>query len=372
LVLACAGLTLAGTGGLAVAEAHVVGPAFETYEAMNSPVAGYGGWLVWSRAERWGPRPYIFRYRLVALHQGRLRVLSVRRRSVPFDVDVGPDARGRVVAVYSRCRTEPAPFGITDPSPHYRTGVDCRLYEYDLAAGRERRLVVPVPRHGSLFMPTIWRDRLAYAVSVSQSPHARKPVRLYVRVGERRPVRVPGGPRDGYYNEGAAAGPTGLDLWGDRLVYTWTYNARRVRCGYDGPNSKYGPTTNTVLVVERVAQRGGRHVLAHGGCPEDGNVDILSDPRLPAPGRITYVVFSRTGGPGFVRRLDLRSGTCREGRSREAINDYAEDGAGTSLTQTYVPEHTPAVHLTTAALDFSALAPKCPTPRSQPAPPSAG
>ena len=107
----------------------------EEHQQFGAPVAGFGGWLLWSRYD--AKRRV---YRLVGLHEGRVRTLAIRSRSVPFDVDLGPDARGRTVAVYSRCREEPVTGPPVGPFPFYRTGRGCRLYEYRFSSARERRL----------------------------------------------------------------------------------------------------------------------------------------------------------------------------------------------------------------------------------------
>jgi hypothetical protein len=71
-------------------------------------------------------------YRLTARVDGRVRSLPVRSRGAPFDVDLGPDGHGSVVAAYSRCRREPdyvLPDGSL-PQPTYSRGVACDIYRY--------------------------------------------------------------------------------------------------------------------------------------------------------------------------------------------------------------------------------------------------
>ena len=57
----------------------------------------YAGQVAWSEQITQGVNV------LVRWRAGRVDRLPVRSRKVPFDLDVGPDARGRAVAVYSRC-----------------------------------------------------------------------------------------------------------------------------------------------------------------------------------------------------------------------------------------------------------------------------
>src|SRR3954454_12318065 len=70
--------------------------------ADPTPIASYGGRLVFSRADGRG------RFELVQRRgDGPVAPVGVPSRDVPFDVDVGPTPGGRVLAVYPRCETEP-------------------------------------------------------------------------------------------------------------------------------------------------------------------------------------------------------------------------------------------------------------------------
>jgi hypothetical protein len=67
----------------------------------------------------------------------------VASRGVPFDVNLGFDARGRIVAAYSRCAGEPALHGGANPRgggglPQYATGRGCTIRLLDLATGSEQ------------------------------------------------------------------------------------------------------------------------------------------------------------------------------------------------------------------------------------------
>lgn len=68
-------------------------------------------------------------YHLTALVDGAARRLPVAPRTVPFDVNMGPDSRGRPVAVYSRCAREPELAAAGDslwaPYPPYTAGRGC-------------------------------------------------------------------------------------------------------------------------------------------------------------------------------------------------------------------------------------------------------
>ena len=151
-------------------------------------VSAYHGTVAYSRLD-----PRAGKWSLVV--NGRTARISPR--SAPFDVDLGPDASGRTVAVYSRCAKDPNPnFG--DGAMHYPDGYaqGCRVYLYDPATDRER----PVA-NASGFMPAIWRNTVVYAVGSA----------LYARVNG-RVHRLDDGPR------GRDVTFTGIDLAGTRVA----------------------------------------------------------------------------------------------------------------------------------------------------------
>src|SRR4051812_15560360 len=119
-----------------------------------TPVSAYHGTLAYSRLDKargtWS---------LVLRDRGRDALAPVRPRTVPFDVDLGPDAGGRTVAVYSRCATEPNRYQGADAIVY--PGGDargCQVYLYDPASRRERAIA-----GADGYMPAVWRTNLAYA-----------------------------------------------------------------------------------------------------------------------------------------------------------------------------------------------------------------
>jgi opacity protein-like surface antigen len=110
--------------------------------ARDTPVAAFDGVAAWSEYDQ-----ATARYHLVIYQGGqpaRARLAASRR---PFDVSLGPDARGRVVALYTRCR-----HGVRD----------CDVYRYAVKARREQRLgSVSSPEMDEAW-PTQWRDRVAF------------------------------------------------------------------------------------------------------------------------------------------------------------------------------------------------------------------
>lgn len=102
---------------------------------VRSPIGAYGGWVVWSArvSGGWG---------LDAYHEGEVKGLRVTPRAQPFDVDLGRNASGEVVATFSRCVK----------TPRYQAdlfleleGVGCRVHVLNLASGRERTPAIPHP-----------------------------------------------------------------------------------------------------------------------------------------------------------------------------------------------------------------------------------
>lgn len=117
--------------------------------AKDTPIAAYGGMLAWSSYDAASGR-----YALVIRRGGV--TAAARARSAPraFDVSLGPDTSGRVVALYTRCRV--AARGRT---PEHR----CDVYRYDLRSRAERKLAsVSSPSFDEAW-PAQWRDRIAFA-----------------------------------------------------------------------------------------------------------------------------------------------------------------------------------------------------------------
>lgn len=157
-----------------------------------TPIAAYGGHLVWSRPDGAGG------FRLVQrVGNGPVKRLPIPARSVPFDVDLGPTSGGHVLAVYTRCATEPMPSkpfdGVIEGSliPDYYSGRGCDVYKLDLNGGREARYTKVNASDASEFWPTYWKGRLGFARVYD---NGRGGSHLYVKdVASSRPSeRLPG------------------------------------------------------------------------------------------------------------------------------------------------------------------------------------
>jgi hypothetical protein len=204
-------------------------PAHATVTLATEPVAtklsAYGGVMAWSH---WNAARAV--YQLQAYIHGRVRVLPVRPRHVPFDVDLGPDSHGRVVAVYSRCAAGEPPavwtLGWTGARATLPRG--CIIYEYDFGKRQERRIHAVVGS-GSTYLPTIWRDELAYvrvssrgAPRLFEQPLTRPSVVVQHgstrvrRTGRITAIALPGG-----NSSATGPGPESLDLAGGQLAAGW-------------------------------------------------------------------------------------------------------------------------------------------------------
>ena len=150
-----------------------------------TPIAAYGGRLVWSRPDGAGGFELVQR-----VGDGPVTRLPIPSRSVPFDVDLGPTSGGRVLAVYTRCATEPtlSSWGI----PEYQTGRGCDVYKLDLQGGREERYTKVNASDATEFWPTYWKGRLGFARVYDNGPRVSY---VYVKdVASSRPSeRLPGG-----------------------------------------------------------------------------------------------------------------------------------------------------------------------------------
>lgn len=203
-----------------------------------TPIAAYKGRLVWSRPDGSG------RYELVQrIGNGAVTALKIAHRTVPFDVDLGPTSKGGVLAVYSRCKTEPLPETGLDPEGvQYQYGHHCDIYKFDFSTGKEAAYTKANASDASEFWPTYWKGRLAFGRAYDDKP--RNPY-VYVKdVESSAPSeQQSGGPRG---KPGDKSAPVQLELYGSRLAFQW----------------RYATTAGTGTVFElRVDEIGGKHYL---------------------------------------------------------------------------------------------------------------
>jgi hypothetical protein len=219
--------------------------AAETVATVQRPatVSSFEGRLVWSAFD-----PARNGYLLMTRVGGLTTTVPVTPRSVPFDVDLGPDRLGVTVAVYSRCRREPGLTtaignAIINQFPDWRSGRGCDLYKFDFDEGRETRVRGASTIRNSEFLPSIWRNRIAFA-RVFERRAGRRGQRAYLyrasTTGRGGSTHFPAGPRGtGRFcsvGQGKRVcrvpvelGPTALDLHERRLAFAWT-TTRRDSC----------------------------------------------------------------------------------------------------------------------------------------------
>jgi hypothetical protein len=224
LPLLVAGLAL-GAAPAALAQQDVAPVADPT------PIASYGGHLVFSRADAAG------RFELVQrTGDGPVVPVGVPPRSVPFDVDVGPTSGGHVLAVYTRCASEPKANGGFPAITEYQTGKGCDVYKADLAGGGETRYTKVNASDGTEFWPTYWKGRVGFARVYD---HKRDYPYLYVKtVASGAPSeRMPGGRRQecqgGRCSDDDKSVPQALELYGTRLAFAWRFQGLSEGPDYD-------------------------------------------------------------------------------------------------------------------------------------------
>src|SRR3954451_8682286 len=165
--------------------------------ARPTPVSAYAGHLVWSQYD-----PALAAFRLMETHAStsgpQTAALPVPPRRVPFDADIGPDARGAPTVVYSRCTTEPQLAGVDLPGPAglpvWATGRGCDVYRYRLGDPAETRDAQINTGSSSEFLPTLWRSRIGFARRY-ESREGTRGVYPYLYVRGPATERQPGGQR---------------------------------------------------------------------------------------------------------------------------------------------------------------------------------
>jgi len=205
-------------------------------EPYASKLAAYRGVLAWSH---WNAT--LGQFQLMARYGGADHVLPVAGRSVPFDVDLGPDASGHTVAVYSRCRRDRSAWTLGASFASFAAPGGCALYRYDFATGREAR----IPRivgSGSFYLPTIWKNEIAYVrLGASGAPRLfMQPLRA-TRHHPIRAISLPGGSASAT----GGPGPVSLDLRDGELAFAW----------HDVARTRYGSMFDSTIYVDTVATK---------------------------------------------------------------------------------------------------------------------
>lgn len=207
-----------GLGGAAAADAQTIAT-----EPAVSQISGWDGWLAWSSLDTTTNR-----YSLTVWHDGTTTSPDVPTRTVPFDVDLGPDRRGRPTAVYSRCSRDTALRQSGLPIWALSEGCDIVALELGRRGASERRVRAASSRRYAEFTPTIWRGNVAFARAAERGRAARDfdaDIRT-AAITSADSRRLP----HGAIGEGSSY-TNRLDLRGDQLVAGWVTEDSR-SCKY--------------------------------------------------------------------------------------------------------------------------------------------
>jgi hypothetical protein len=296
LLLAClaASLFLAAPAAAGVRTLAEVNTPNRGGQTAFPVIDAYGGHVVWSDYDA-----AVDAWRLMDHSRGVTRVLPVAPRATPFDVDLGPDGRGGVLAVYSRCRRA-LPFDQPAPGIGSRR-YGCDLFRYSFRAGRET--AVGGANSGADEMwPAVWGSRIAFVRAYRGRPGRF----LYWRSGSgpSRRLRLPSPVIA--VRERSPEGTTvtrrrlpflvdGLDTRGRTVAYVW----RRV------------DDFDTVSFIYLATTRGGLRAAARGATFGGGAADTSRTVRDPSLAAGVDWLFENRGEPGyfgaFLHRRDGRA-----------------------------------------------------------------
>ena len=253
--------------------------------ALPTPIDAYQGRVVWSEPSPTG-------YRLVEYHNGTARQLPVAPSAAPFDVDLGPDRRGHIVAVYPRCARA---------LDYSNLGAlrGCDLYRYDLTRPGEIPLRSANTEKNEGY-PAIWKGRLAFT----------RGDRFYWRwlsgVGRSRPL-----------GKRPALSPSDVDLRGSlaALAFEDGFDGGRLDLVRIGSRTRHlGWATSGVSIGRRFV-----HWLALWGDRYNGYYQMLtrydrrtnSEERAYVPSLRAAWAFARDGTTSYyMTRLDPECASC--------------------------------------------------------------
>jgi hypothetical protein len=265
-------LPLAGLAALAAAApAHADDMVAEL--SRDTPIAAYGGALAWSAYDAASDR---YRLVVVAAPGAAPAAVPIAPSRRAFDVSLGPDSHGRVVALYSRCKG---------------AGTRCDIYRYGLVDRRERKLGFSSPREDEAW-PVQWGSRVAFVrrhATGGRGEISDCDVPFLRTLSSTAPSRR--------LDRGSCGRTTGLSLRRDRIVQV-TFGSPASATRFDSQ-------------VRLLSAHGGAvKVVARQGSGEESNV--FASPNQSADA----IWLTRTGvnpEPAFVL-IDLRS---RRPRTRE-------------------------------------------------------
>lgn len=305
------------TAALVVAPAGARADTTIAEEAGATPVDAHRGVIAWSSYD-----PATETYRPSLRRDGAVRRLAIRPRTVPFDIDLGPDHSGRTVAVYSRCAEEPRARGFARrPLLTYARG--CDVYGYSLRTRREFRVRGAATPGWSEYHPTVWGSTIVF-VRVRERKRRLADAIPRVAVLDTRTGRVRSlfsGPAGEWENTGTrrrpdfsgGLGPSELDLRGSSLVFVT--DVLELECGgREDPSEEYLFRTE----LWHVRFSGARRRL---------DARCTDDPTLHSPARLgRSVIYVWSFFESRVARMPLAGGARTFARPAHPVDAVAADG----------------------------------------------
>lgn len=254
--------------------------------SRDTPIAAYGEAVAWSDFDA-----ATARYRLVIRQGGKASPARIAGARLPFDVSLGPDVRGRVVALYTRCRT---------------TSHGCDVFRYDIRARSEHKVGSVSSSSKDEAWPAQWGDRLAFvrrervygkqvngSYDVRPDPRGKRGggtrVECDIPYVKTLSVRAPSRPLD----RGFCAPTTGMSIRGKRIVQVT-----------DVDQGGAGSETQVRVLA---AGGGAGRVLARQAGGEGGYSPFSSPSQSASAIYLTRTGFREATLTGFVR-IDLASG----------------------------------------------------------------
>jgi hypothetical protein len=296
--------------------ASASGPETQTLDAQAGIgyVSSYGAYSAWSR--RTDPS----RYRLMIRHAGRTSALPVSPRRVPFDVSLGKDAAGHVVAVFSRCRNEhDGPGALPGGLPTYAAFQDCRIRIVRVNGGGEGAVQLRTgARIASRFMPTVAGSRVAYAGLQRRGSKLQQGVFTQLIGHGRLPRKLRGGTSGGAPEDG----PLSVSLDGSHVLYAW----RTIEAPCTDPADLLGQTTE--LWRDDTRDRDAHRLIRRAGCPTDPATALQSPIR--ADGAVAFVEIFGDLQTRIVR-YDLSTGTFQVSAAPQPISSIAFQTTGAQV-----------------------------------------
>jgi hypothetical protein len=251
VVLSCA---LLGCGSLGLEASAASAATLIAQTSQPTPVSAYDGVIAWS-AFTGGT------YHLVVSAVGTAMPVPTPPEPQPFDASVGPNQRGEVVVLFSRCAGYR---GDRSQLLFAAAGSRCRVYAYDPTHHTVAPLALGGPVADSLTHPSEWGPRVAV---VASTPRGNEQIEV-VSLTDHRHSTLPGSTL-------AHGSVDSLRLAGSHVASSWY-----ARGGLD-----------TEVVQDTLG--GDREVLA------EGTQEMHSNAQLPNPTGVEFFGASLTGGEAY-------------------------------------------------------------------------